>query len=89
MKNNLDELRKEIDALDDQIISLLAQRIAVVKKVGATKKINNIAPLDEKRWQEVLNKLRTKAKTLNLSEDLVEKIYNSIHEFALKLEKNI
>ncbi|MBU6140601.1 MAG: chorismate mutase [Proteobacteria bacterium] len=36
----LKDLRKEIDAIDEQLISLLKQRMKVVKKVGALKKKN-------------------------------------------------
>ncbi len=38
----LKDLRKEIDAIDEQLISLLEQRMKVVKKVGALKKKDNI-----------------------------------------------
>lgn len=89
MNNELDNLRKKIDALDEQLLEILAKRIAVVKKVGKYKEANGIPPLDEKRWQEVIRTKILKANMLNLSESFILKIYNIIHEYALETEKNI
>jgi len=83
----LEELRRQIDNADDEIIHALAKRFAVVKEVGKLKKEKNIPPLDEKRWSEILNTITTKAKKLNLPEKLVLKLYEEIHQEALTLEK--
>jgi chorismate mutase len=42
-------LRKEINLLDNEIISLLSKRLNVVEKVGILKKEFNIPALQEKR----------------------------------------
>jgi chorismate mutase len=84
--NILDEFRQEIDAVDEQLISLLAKRMEIVKKVGAYKAERNIPPLDQKRWREVLLSKMKQAKALNLSEALVKDIYERIHKEALKIE---
>jgi chorismate mutase len=87
--NLLDEFRQEIDAVDKQIISLLAKRFEIVRKVGAYKAERNIPPLDQERWREVLLSKMKQAKLLNLSEALVKDIYERIHKEALKLEKKV
>jgi len=45
----LDELRKEINTIDEQIMDLFKQRMSVSKKIGEFKKQNNLAILDSKR----------------------------------------
>jgi chorismate mutase len=87
--DTLVKFRQEIDAVDEQIISLLAKRMEIVKKVGAYKAERNIPPLDQKRWRDVLLSKMKQAKALNLSEKLVKDIYERIHKEALKLEKKV
>ena len=79
MNNELEFFRKQIDEVDEQIVNLLAKRMKVVEKVGKYKKENNIPPLDKKRWQEVI---KTK-------KGFIKKIWEIIHEEALKIEKNL
>jgi chorismate mutase len=87
MKNQLDSLRKQIDEIDDSIVNLLVKRMKVVEKVGRLKKQHNLPPLDSSRWQQVINSKMEKAKSLGLNPEMVKKIYNLIHEEALKIEK--
>lgn len=79
MKKQLDGFRKQIDTLDEQIVNLLAERMKVVKKVGVFKKQQNIPPLDPARWQKII---KTK-------KGYVKKIWEIIHEEALKIEKTL
>lgn len=86
MNKTLDDLRQEIDAADEEILTALAKRIQTVREIGRLKKEQKIKPLDEERWQHVRQKLSEKTKALNLPEDLIQKIYEEIHQSALKIE---
>lgn len=77
--DDLESLRKQIDEIDSSIINLLAKRMKVVKKVGEYKKTNNIPSFDKKRWQEILKSKR----------GYIKKIWKTIHNEALKIEKSI
>lgn len=83
----LEELRKEIDALDHELLNILEKRFAVVKQIGAIKKEHGLSFLDEERWKEVLESKLAKARNLGLSEDFIKKMYEFIHEHALEVEK--
>ncbi len=83
----LDNLRKEIDAVDNELISLLAKRMDIVEKIGKYKKENNIPPMDNNRWQSIVQSLLHKAEKLNLSKELVKDIYDQIHKHALCIEE--
>jgi len=89
MINQLDDFRKQIDMIDDQIINLLNKRMIVVKKIGKWKKKKRIKPFDKIRWQKVLTDKLKKANKLGINQKLVEKIYKAIHEEALKVEEKI
>ena len=54
MNDELKELRKEIDRIDKQIISLIDERMKISLKVGETKKKNNIPIFDPEREKEVI-----------------------------------
>ena len=86
MKKTLDELREEINTIDDELIEVLAKRMDVVREIGKFKKENNLSTLDEKRWQEVLERVLETAKKYNLSQNLIKKIYEIIHNSALEIE---
>lgn len=86
MDEELKKLREEIDSADEAIITALSKRMETVKKVGALKAAHNIPPLDQARWQKVLESKKSLAKTLNLSEELVHDLYERIHKEALKIE---
>ncbi len=88
MTKSLAEYRKEIDKVDEELLTILAKRFDIVREIGRLKKERNISPLDVKRWEEILEKINTQAKKLNLPKEFVEKIYNEIHQTALFIEKN-
>jgi chorismate mutase len=87
MNKTLEDLRKEIHAIDDELVKVLAKRMIVVREIGKFKKENNISVLDEKRWQEVLQGVLEHAKEHTISQNLVKNIYEEIHKAALEIEK--
>jgi len=87
MSKTIDELREEINEVDEQLVKILAKRMDIVKEIGKLKKENNLSALDEKRWQEVLERALENAEKHTVSEDLIKKIYEKIHATALEIEK--
>ncbi len=87
--NRLIELRQQIDVIDQKLVTLIGQRMALVEKVGLYKKDNHIAPLDPVRWQQVIEAKRLMAKKCNLNPDFIEAIFDLLHEEALMMEKAV
>ena len=58
----LENIRKEIDALDEQILGLLNQRMSLVEKVIAAKEQKNLQVLDAAREKFILEKIENKIK---------------------------
>jgi chorismate mutase len=87
--DKLADLRQQIDALDGQLLQLLAQRMDHVREIGEYKKAHSLPPLDAERWQSVLATRLAEAKALGLSEDLVTQLYQIVHEYALSIEASI
>jgi chorismate mutase/prephenate dehydratase len=53
---DLTTLRQEIDAIDDELVSLFARRMGIVRQVGDYKRERNLAVLDAKREAEITEK---------------------------------
>ncbi len=89
MDNKLEKLRKQIDNIDQQILTLLAKRIDVVRKIGSYKKEQSIPALDKKRWNEVLRSNIKQGDSFKLSKDFIKKFFTLLHQYSLKVQKEI
>ena len=83
----LEALRKEIDEIDHELLSILAKRVDAVKRVGEFKNIQGLPVLDEKRREEILTVIKEKAKGFHLSEKFIEELFAKIHDHAVELQK--
>ena len=85
----LKRFREEIDSIDSNLMELLLKRFEVVTKVWEYKKEHNLPPLQPGRWKDVLSDKISKAEKIWLDTKMIENIWNSIHEWALKLEDEV
>ncbi len=70
----LEEVRTEIDNLDDKIVELIGARNSYVKQAARFKNTIDEVKAPE-RINEVMAKVRHKALTLGMSPNLLEEIY--------------
>ncbi len=75
---SLEDLRKKIDGLDDQIVRLMAERIRISEEIGEEKKNQGRQIVDSKREKKVLENVRKIARDEKISENDVESIYQHI-----------
>lgn len=79
---SLQEVRDEIDKLDDEIVELIAKRNRYIHQAAAFKESVEEVKAPE-RVDAVLQKVRHKALSLNLSPNLISKLYKiMIHEMV-------
>lgn len=81
----IDELRSEIDEIDDGLVSLFLQRLAVVKEVGEAKKTLSLSVEDKDRENAVIERL-TANKTDEEKKKITE-LYNKIFNISKETEK--
>ena len=72
----LNDFRKEIDAIDDQLLSLLKARLNYAKQIGKIKSKNNKEKWDPQREREILERL----KSANASEFPEQPLASIFHE---------
>jgi chorismate mutase len=85
----LEELRVQIDKLDDEVLKLMEQRMAVAEKIGQFKKENNVTILQSSRWDVLLKQRINIGLSKGLGADFVQKIYSAIHEESIQHQKTV
>ena len=83
--NTLDEIRTEIDKVDEQIIKLIASRKDYVKQAVKFKDTIDEIKADD-RVEDVLNKVRHQALSLSLSPNLIAEIYQRMIDDMVETE---
>ena len=81
--------RAAIDALDDQIVDLLATRFGIVRDVGAIKKRDNIPVVQSNRAEQVKDRVAARAASKGLDGALLRAIYSLIIDHAHVVEDDI
>ena len=67
----LEEIRQEIDQVDDAIVALLEQRMNLVGQVVALNKLTGTAVLDSKREDVIFARVADKVKNKDYKETVV------------------
>lgn len=87
MNKEIDNWRKQIDLLDEKVLSILAKRTKIVRKISQLKKKQNIPVVDKKRWDKLISSLLSRSDSLGLSKEFIEKLFNIIHKYSIKTQK--
>jgi chorismate mutase len=87
--SNLNALRKEINAKDDQLLEILSERMQIVENIGKAKKESNVAVLQNARWREILDKVTEKGQGQGLSDLFIERIFKAIHQESIAHQEKI
>ncbi len=83
--NSLQEVRDEIDKVDEQIIKLIANRKDYVKQAANFKHSVDEIKSDD-RINDVLDKVRHQALSLSLSPNLITEIYRRMIDDMVETE---
>lgn len=81
----LESLRNDIDALDNQLLTLLNQRMELVKKVGEFKRTTNTVIYRPEREKQILDRLNGQNTGL-LNQSAIEAIFLEIFAVSRNLE---
>lgn len=81
---DLSDLRKQIDELDDQLLELLAKRMRVSCEIGTFKKEHNMTVVQTGRYDEILNTRIAQAEAMSINADFIRTILEAIHEESVR-----
>jgi chorismate mutase/prephenate dehydrogenase len=82
-QRDLPELRQKVRDLDEQILKLMAERIAVARQIGRVKLAARLPIKDYKVEKEVIERSRAKARELGLYEGLAEDVSRLLIRYAV------
>ena len=88
-KNNLNNLRTKINLVDSQLLDILGKRMNIAEEIGVLKKENNVAVLQSKRWNEILEKMIVDGKKKDLSEQFILRVFKAIHQESINHQQSI
>jgi chorismate mutase len=80
----LNNLRKEIDVIDDELLNLIAKRMNISEKIGDFKKEHKVTVLQMDRWKSVMEDHINKGVNLGLNEESVKEIFEIIHKDSIE-----
>jgi isochorismate pyruvate lyase len=83
--NNIQDIRREIDRLDREIINLLGKRFEYVKAASKYKTDRNSVKAPE-RFQAMLKERRAWAESAGLNPDVIEKMYQDLVNYFINEE---
>jgi chorismate mutase len=88
-QNELNNLRAQIDVVDQTLLDTLGKRMNVALEIGALKKSNNVAVLQNKRWNEILGKMILEGQERQLSEEFILRVFKAIHQESINKQEKI
>jgi chorismate mutase len=85
----MNKLRAQIDQFDTKILEILGGRMKIADQIGALKKEKNVAILQNKRWQEILDKMIVEGNQKGLSEEFIIQLFKAIHQESIDHQERI
>ena len=88
-QNELNTLRAQIDVIDQTLLDTLGKRMRVASKIGEIKLSNNVAVLQNKRWNEILGKMILEGQDRDLSEEFILRVFKAVHQESINKQEKI
>jgi chorismate mutase len=86
VKHRLDELRREIDAIDEQLVRLLSERAECALRIGHEKKLAGMEVYQPSRESEVLEHVQ-RINMGPLDDAAMKRLFERIIDEARRLER--
>jgi chorismate mutase len=85
----LTTLREQINQVDDELMTLLGQRMKLSDKIGQYKKDNDITILQTNRWNEILERAFQKGEALGLTKEFITKYFDAVHLESIQHQNKV
>lgn len=80
----LEELRRQIDATDDELLEVLSRRMSIAREIGRYKRDAGMPVVQIDRFHALIDSRRRQAERLGLSPDFVQRLLSAIHEESVR-----
>lgn len=89
LTESLAALRKQIDELDNELMTLLTKRMRVNREIATYKKEHNMAVVQTGRYSEILEKRGAQGQLCGMDAEFVKKIFEAIHEESVRQQTEL
>lgn len=89
LTESLTALRKQIDELDNELMTLLTKRMRVSREIATYKKEHNMAVVQTGRYSEILEKRGAQGQLCGMDAEFVKKIFEAIHEESVRQQTEL
>ena len=87
--NQLNDLRDQIDRLDNELLHTLKMRQDVVEKIAKAKIEQNVTALQKGRFEQLMKQRMDAGMKIGLDQDFIKEIFDSIHEQSVQTQTNL
>jgi chorismate mutase len=88
-QSRLEELRSIMDSIDEEILRVIARRMAIAEKIGEYKYQNHVTILQIKRWKEILATRTAIGNSVGLDEEFVKALMQLIHKESIHVQTEL
>ena len=81
---NLDQLRRKIDQIDDELLELLARRMKVSREIGEYKNEHKLPVVQTARYKDLMERRVSDGEKLDMSADFIRSMLACIHEESVR-----
>lgn len=85
---SLDELRTEIESIDEELVELMAQRTYVAESIARVKDDAGLPTTDEKQEERVIDRAGTYAERFDLDTHIVKAMFRLLIELNKVEQRN-
>ena len=85
----LDELRKELDEIDWQLLKLFHKRLDIAKKIGLVKKEKRLKVVNKNREMLVINSRQEKGVQMGIDKTFITNIWKLLMTESKKNQRGI
>lgn len=89
LSNKLEELRSNIDRIDNYLLELLSERMDIAKNIGQYKRENDVTVLQTNRWAEIVRDRVERGLSKELTETFVKDMFEAIHQESIRKQESI
>lgn len=80
----LTDLRRQIDSIDNELLDILARRMAVSREIGKYKKEHGMPVFQVERHDDIMRTRIKEGEQMGMSPDFMRKILSSIHSESIR-----
>lgn len=89
LQSKLEELRSIIQKLDNELLELLAKRMAISTQIGEYKRDNNVTILQVAHWKKLIDSSLANALSLGMPNEFVKGLYQLIHDESIRRQTEV